>query len=573
MRREGLTVVELLLAAAVGSLVLTAGFLTVRKEAKNLATERAIALSHDQAARALQGLSGELKDRPIAFILPGANERGATLVTLAGRGAYVPWEGYEPDTNKLPVLAEEGQFQPGRPLALVSALGEALYVPALAGAREVDPARGVWELDLGRCANPLLWTGNMRAYPAEALTVEMDPDSGGLRIQGTALESQRVLALRDFAFRYVYAGVDGEQIYPDYRGASLPDGSRLVALAFMSVSGGEASRAFTARLPVEGTGAARVTRVSACGNPSDPPPPPPPPPNPDPGILTLTVTLSTPLGDDPVPLVRAQGIDSVLHQTWGTASYPVRPGTYTITVDRVSRRFTREGFTREGMTFDAVYDATAPGTVTVPEGGTATATVTYDVVRGRYCRNETRVDFFGRTYQTGGCGNLLPGVYELPAPFLYYAEGIITNTQSTNMGNGVRIVQTETTYNGRFLGYDFSPDTPPGRFRYGEWDTVTGNNVNTPNVRYRKGTFALGSGDSVSVRGTSSPLLFTAYVLKRDEYVNGVHTRTLAHAVTYQDYVYCGGGVWREDGSRTVDLLTGGVLRQTRPSTDPCSQP
>ncbi len=76
MRREGLTVVELLLAAAVGALVLTAGFLTVRKEARNLATERAIALSHDQAARALQGLSGEFKDRPIAFILPGANERG-----------------------------------------------------------------------------------------------------------------------------------------------------------------------------------------------------------------------------------------------------------------------------------------------------------------------------------------------------------------------------------------------------------------------------------------------------------------------------------------------------------------
>ncbi len=209
-------------------------------------------------------------------------------MTLAGRGAYVPREGYEPDTNRLPVLAEEGQFQPGRPLALVSATGEALYVPALAGVQLVDHNRGVWELDLGEgCTNPLLWTGNMRAYPAEALTVAKSPD--GLRIQGTALGAQRVLALRDFAFRYVYAGVDGEQVYPDYRGASLPDGSRLVALAFMSVSGGEASRAFTARLPVEGTGTVRVTKVTTCGETSFPP---------GTGLVTVVVDPAPPGGGD-----------------------------------------------------------------------------------------------------------------------------------------------------------------------------------------------------------------------------------------------------------------------------------
>ncbi len=239
MRREGLTVVELLLAAAVGALVLTAGFLTVRKEAKNLVAERAIALSHDQAARALQGLSGELKDRPIAFVLPGANERGATLVTLAGRGAYVPRDGYEPDTNKLPVLAEEEAVPARPPLGPGLRHGEALYVPALArvagggpqhgglgaGPRESAPTPSSGRGTCGptrRRPSRWKWTlilaaSGSRARPSR---VPAGPGPEGLR-----------LPLR------VRRGGRGAGL-PGLPGASLPDGSRLVALAFMSVSGG-----------------------------------------------------------------------------------------------------------------------------------------------------------------------------------------------------------------------------------------------------------------------------------------------------------------------------------------------
>jgi Tfp pilus assembly protein PilW len=74
VKGKGLGLVELLVAIAVGAAVMGAAFLALRQTARGLSTEQKIALSQDQAARVLQGLSGELKDRPAAFLLPGASE-------------------------------------------------------------------------------------------------------------------------------------------------------------------------------------------------------------------------------------------------------------------------------------------------------------------------------------------------------------------------------------------------------------------------------------------------------------------------------------------------------------------
>ncbi len=313
VKRKGLGLVELLVAIAVGAAVMGAAFLALRQTARGLSTEQKIALSQDQAARVLQGLSGELKDRPAAFLLPGASEEGAGLVTLSGSGWPVISDGYSPD--RVRVAGGMPDLRAGDPLVLVSPTGEVFYLPAVASVRGVDARAGIYELGFGGCLNPLRFAQGIRAYRAELLTIAKTAD--GLQIQGTGLGAQQVLALKDFTFRYVYASPTGETLSSAYRGASLPDGSRLVALAFQATGTTEANRAYTARLPL-GRGSFEVRRVAICG---DSPPPPP-----GKGMVTVVIEPAPPGGGDVTLL--ASGYTRTMRQT--STFYDVPVGNVTV---------------------------------------------------------------------------------------------------------------------------------------------------------------------------------------------------------------------------------------------------
>mgnify|MGYP007042747713 CR=1 FL=1 len=256
----------------------------LRQGAKGLKTEQGVVLSQDQAARLLQGLSGELKDRPAAFLLPGANDKGATLVALSGTGWPVLAEGY--GSSQVEVLADQPDLQVGTPLALVASTGQVFYLPALASLTRTDASRGVWTLEFGGCLNPLRWTPNMRAYRAEALALVSTPT--GLELRGTSLQSQEVLTLQGLTLRYVYLSPSGsETLSTTYEGAALPDGSRFTALAFQSVGTGTPARALTARLPLNAS-SVEVRDVRTCGGGGPPPP--------GTGIVTVVVDPAPPGG-------------------------------------------------------------------------------------------------------------------------------------------------------------------------------------------------------------------------------------------------------------------------------------
>jgi hypothetical protein len=285
MRRKGLGLVELLVAIAVGIAVMAGAFLTVRQTAHNLSREQKITLSQDQAARVLQGLSGELKDSPAVFLLPGASESGAGLVTLSGTGWPVIAQGYGP--SRVRVAGGRPDLQPGNPVVLVSPTGEVFYSPGLASIAAVDAQSGVYELEFAGCLNPLRFAQGMRLYRAESLALAKT--ANGLEVQGTTFGTQQVLTLKDFTFRYVYASPTGETISSTYQGASLPDGSRLAALAFQATGTTEADRAYTARFPI-GIGSMEIRNVLMCGGT-------PPPPSGQ-GVVTVVINPVPPGGGD-----------------------------------------------------------------------------------------------------------------------------------------------------------------------------------------------------------------------------------------------------------------------------------
>ena len=286
MKRTGLALIELLVAIAIGLAVMGGAFLTLRQAARSLSTEQKVALSQDQAARVLQGLSGELKDRPAAFLLPGALEQGAGLVALVGNGWPVIPNGYSP--QKIRIAGGAPDLQVGAPAVLVSPSGEVFYINALASITPVDRAAGVYELGFGgNCGNPLSFVQGMRVYKADTLTIAKTP--GGLEISSTSLGAQQVVALRDFTLRYVYSSPERETLSSTYQGASLPDGSRLTALAFQATGTTEASRAYTARIPLR-SGTVEVRNVVTCGGTTPPPD--------GTGVVTIIVNPAPPVGGD-----------------------------------------------------------------------------------------------------------------------------------------------------------------------------------------------------------------------------------------------------------------------------------
>jgi hypothetical protein len=118
------------------------------------------------------------------------------------------------------------------------------------------------------------------------------------------------------------------------------------------------------------------------------------------GNLTLTAVLATPLGGDPNPDVEAVGGETKRKTTWGSSTYEVPAGTYT-----VSARPTGKEFTSRGRSYIAEYTPDiSQASVLVPPRGTGGSTVTYTVVNGTFC------DY-------GGCRSVRPGVYDgTPAP-------------------------------------------------------------------------------------------------------------------------------------------------------------
>ncbi len=286
MKQRGLALIELLVAIAIGLAVMGGALLTLRQAARSLSTEQKVTLSQDQGARVLQGLSGELKGRPAAFLLPGASEQGASLVTLVGNGWPVIPAGYS--SQKVRITGGVPDLQVGAPAVLVSPTGEVFYINALASITPIDATTGVYELDFGgNCGNPLSFVQGMRVYKTDILTIVKTP--GGLEIGGTSLENQQVIALRDFTLRYVYSSPERETLSPTYQGASLSDGSRLTALAFQATGTTEASRAYTARIPLK-SGTVEVRNVVTCGGTSVPPD--------GTGVVTIVVNPVPPGGGD-----------------------------------------------------------------------------------------------------------------------------------------------------------------------------------------------------------------------------------------------------------------------------------
>jgi hypothetical protein len=286
MKRKGLALIELLVAISVGLAVIGGAFLTLRQAARSLSTEQKIVLSQDQGARVLQGLSGELKDRPAAFLLPGASEQGAGLVALVGNGWPVISDGYSP--QKIRITGGVPDLQVGAPATLVSPTGEVFYINALASVTPIDATAGVYELDFGNnCGNPLSFVQGMRVYKADTLVIAKT--SGGLQIEGASLGRQQVVALKDFTLRYVYSSPEKETLSSTYQGASLPDGSRLTALAFQATGTTEASRAYTARIPLK-SGTLEVRNVVTCGGATTP--------RAGTGVVTIVVNPAPPGGGD-----------------------------------------------------------------------------------------------------------------------------------------------------------------------------------------------------------------------------------------------------------------------------------
>jgi len=208
------------------------------------------------------------------------------------------------------------------------------------------------------------------------------------------------------------------------------------------------------------------------------------------------------------------------HQTWGRASYTVPAGTYNVTARSISKEFTRNG-----LTYRAEYTATAsPASVTVPAGGTASATATYTATPGTFC-------------DLTGCRSVLPGVQTLPRQGVYSTQGE-ENQFSTDMEGGVTIIDTIVTKDTQFFGYD-------------------------PEV------YAVSSGATVRAQGSLSRFLRTFVSFTRVKRVNGNYAGTLVAQATFIGYIYCGGSSWKWNGTRTINYLTGEEL-ENHPEGDPC---
>jgi hypothetical protein len=155
------------------------------------------------------------------------------------------------------------------------------------------------------------------------------------------------------------------------------------------------------------------------------------------GYLRLNVILATPLGGDPDPDVEARGQrEQIQKTTWGTSTYDVQVGTYTVSARNIGKRFTSGS-----LSYWAQYTPSiSPASVDIPLGQTRESTVTYAVVNGTFC------DY-------NGCRSVQPGIHSGSGGETGEPE---PSYDSKDMGDYWLITRTTTTYR-TYVHYFNSP--------------------------------------------------------------------------------------------------------------------
>jgi hypothetical protein len=144
------------------------------------------------------------------------------------------------------------------------------------------------------------------------------------------------------------------------------------------------------------------------------------------GYLRLNVTLATALGGDPDPYVEAKGPEDRRKTTWGTSTYDVQVGTYTVSARNIDKRFTSGS-----LSYWAQYTPSiSAASVDIPAGQTRESTVTYTVVNGTFCDYE-------------GCRSVRPGIYSGSGGRAGEPQ---SSYDSTDMGDYLFITRITSTY-------------------------------------------------------------------------------------------------------------------------------
>ncbi len=212
MRRLAFSLVELLVALAVGSLLLVGASRLLATTVRTSKTEGATFRSQQEALAALEGLEKETQGKGVGAVLPGSGENLLSLVLLGGNGHPVLIKGYSASGFRI-AASSQPEFQPGDTILLRNAAGQAALL-SVTKLTQLDP--DTWEVSLGGCQNPVIWSENARAFKAETLTLEYA--SGTLKLT-TKDGTVEVAQLPEFKVSYVYRTSDGQEtLLPTYQG-------------------------------------------------------------------------------------------------------------------------------------------------------------------------------------------------------------------------------------------------------------------------------------------------------------------------------------------------------------------
>ena len=225
------------------------------------------------------------------------------------------------------------------------------------------------------------------------------------------------------------------------------------------------------------------------------------------GYLRLNVILATALGGDPDPDVKANGPENRSKTTWGTSTYEVQTGTYTISANNIGK-----GFTSQGLSYQAEYTPSiSQASVDIPLGQTRESTVTYTVVNGTFCDYE-------------GCQSVRPGIYS---------------------GSGGKAGEPQEKYNREDMG-DY-------------WSITRTTSTYRTYVHYYNSPYAVSSGETVNASYTyHSGLTYHHYILENKD-KETEETKTIVDVEHWFGYGYIdrgGGYCWAMTYSRAKDNIT-----------------
>lgn len=279
MRRLAFSLVELLVALAVGSLLLVGASRLLATTVRTSKTEGATFRSQQEALAALEGLEKETQGKGVGAVLLGSGENLLSLVLLGGNGHPVLIKGYSASGFRI-AASSQPEFQPGDTILLRNAAGQAALL-SVTKLTQLDP--DTWEVSLGGCQNPVIWSENARAFKAETLTLEYA--SGTLKLT-TKDGTVEVAQIPEFKVSYVYRTPDGQEtLSTAYQGLTLNTGAKLAAVSLFARGSQAGNRALTVRIYVPST----VAEAAPCGaqNPSL-----------GLGVVTVVVSPAPPGGGD-----------------------------------------------------------------------------------------------------------------------------------------------------------------------------------------------------------------------------------------------------------------------------------